>query len=79
MIVHLEYWPLVEPFALINMSIFLYLNYGVMFNLMRASYVGGGYVTKGWRPPNKDDERKLQVGLEGIKIFRVSYYHFYVT
>lgn len=60
-VVHFEFWSVTNPVAFINLSIFLYFNYGVMFNLIRASYVGGGYVTRGWHPSsNLSDARRLQ-------------------
>jgi hypothetical protein len=59
-ITHLEYFPITQPLALLDMSIFLYFNYGVLVNLIQASYVGGGYISRGWRPPNAKDTSRLQ-------------------
>ncbi|KAI6217274.1 Palmitoyltransferase [Aphelenchoides fujianensis] len=66
---HLDHWPITQPLALLNLSVFLFFNYGVFYNLIRASYVGGGYVTRGWRPPNQADTRRLQycATCEGFK------------
>ncbi|KAI6215869.1 hypothetical protein M3Y94_00435500 [Aphelenchoides besseyi] len=66
---HLVHWPLTSPWALMNLSVFLFLNYCVFYNLIRASYIGGGYVTKGWRPINSQDTHRLQycASCEGYK------------
>uniref|UniRef100_A0A8R1ESF8 Palmitoyltransferase n=1 Tax=Caenorhabditis japonica TaxID=281687 RepID=A0A8R1ESF8_CAEJA len=43
-----------------NLFFFLTWNFLTMTNLYNASYLGPGYVPRGWKPVNSEDEKKLQ-------------------
>ncbi|CAD5226850.1 unnamed protein product [Bursaphelenchus xylophilus] len=58
--VHLTWWPIDDPIAFLDLSLFTLLIYGTLYNLVRASYIGGGYVTKGWHPPQPEHSSRLQ-------------------
>lgn len=58
--VHLTWWPINDPYALLNLTLFIFSLYTLLYNMVRASYLGGGYVTKGWHPPEPDHNVSLQ-------------------
>ncbi|CAD5219840.1 unnamed protein product [Bursaphelenchus okinawaensis] len=58
--IHLSWWPIDDPLAFLNLFLFTGMVYATVYNMVRASYLGGGFVTKGWHPPESYQLSRLQ-------------------
>ncbi|UMM28887.1 hypothetical protein L5515_011519 [Caenorhabditis briggsae] len=68
----LQWMPVNSYIGLFNTLAFLLWNYLTIGNLFNASFFGPGYVPRGWKPENKEHEKKLQfcVPCNGFKVPR---------
>ncbi|VDP21275.1 unnamed protein product [Onchocerca flexuosa] len=58
--VHLQWWPLTTVTSFLDLSLFLLFNYLTLINLSKSSFFGPGYAPYNWKPPQKEDESRLQ-------------------
>uniref|UniRef100_A0A915E8M2 Palmitoyltransferase n=1 Tax=Ditylenchus dipsaci TaxID=166011 RepID=A0A915E8M2_9BILA len=59
-VLHVTWWPITTPLGCADLLIFLTWNYLVLFNLLKAAFVGGGYVSIGWHPTDEAHQKRLQ-------------------
>ncbi|CAF0876321.1 unnamed protein product [Brachionus calyciflorus] len=56
----LQWWPPLDSYAQIHLTIYLTWPLIIFYNYFNAVFLGPGFVPLNWRPPNKEDEKKLQ-------------------
>ncbi|KAI1710554.1 DHHC palmitoyltransferase domain-containing protein [Ditylenchus destructor] len=59
-LLHVSWWPITTPLGCLDLLVFLTWNYLVLHNLLKAAFVGGGYVPLGWHPEDEDQFARLQ-------------------
>ena len=56
----LLWWPWSSPGSAVNLSSFVLIVCNILYNYLRAVYVGPGYLPIGWEPRRQGDRRFLQ-------------------
>jgi len=54
------WWPLSSPGSSANVSVFVLVVCNILYNYLRAVFVGPGYLPIGWEPRKQSDRRFLQ-------------------